>query len=121
VNATKTQPTVRAEIIRTNRKGVDFCSAQGLIKERGSAFITNKQADAILNGEQLDAFGSAFPCWVGTGAFYEAPGKTFGGSVEYKFSNGQIIVVAVPKKFQGMKDAALNTPSRKKEAFGPSR
>ncbi len=104
---TKTQPTVRAEIIRTYSKGTDFYSAQGLIKERGSAFITNKQADVILNGEQVDAFRNAFPCWVGTGAFYEAPGKEFGSSVEYKFSNGQIIVVEVPKKFHGMKDTAL--------------
>ena len=104
---TKTQPTVRAEIVRTNSRGVDFYSAQGLIKEKGMGFITNKQADTILNGSQLEEFRSAFPCWVGTGAFYEAPGKKFGGSVEYKFSNGQIIVVEVPKKFHGMKDTAL--------------
>lgn len=108
MSTTATKPTVNATIVRTKSNGVDFYSAQYRIKERpGLRFITNKEMDAILNGGQLEEFRSALPAWVGTGAFYEAPGKEIGSTIEYKSCNNGKVVVEVPKKFQGMKDTAL--------------
>ncbi len=115
-----------ATIVRTAANGVDFCTAQNLIRENlerqgeGFRFATNREVDAILLGAQYRSFSAVFPCWTGTGVLYEAPGKKFGSTVEYISKPNKPlsyfrehpeqcykVVVEVPKRFQGMKNTAI--------------
>jgi hypothetical protein len=107
MDATKTQ--FKAEALKASAKGISFLGAQQQVAAMaaGTRFITNLEADAILNGSQFGQFKGACPFWVGTGGMYDSPGKAFGSTVELKFSKAWTLVGEVPKRFRGMRNTLL--------------
>ncbi len=102
----------KAEIIRPYSNGVDFMTAQRLVGDRNTRFITDLEAGSMLRNEDLwGEYRGLFPFfWTGTGIIYEAPDREFGRSVEFKFCRWwtNSMFVEIPKLFQGLKNTALS-------------
>jgi hypothetical protein len=61
----------------------------------------------LVGSDKWKEIKEALPCWTGTMAAYEKPGKALGKTVEREDA-GLTWIFPVPAKFQGEKDACLS-------------
>ena len=91
------------QILATYSPGVSLVETMRLVKESGKRMLSNKEADAMLqNNELRKKYYDLFPCRTGTMLISVAADQPF---KEYAKFYG--LVFDIPKKFQSMTNKAL--------------
>ena len=94
----------RLSVLAESRPGLP--ADEGIMKANGRKIASNAQITWSLFSRNHILIADALPCWTGTWAAYEEPGRAFQRTVEYQ-EGPKTWVFIVPDEFIGEKNSVI--------------